>query len=418
MNIIQINTSDIRGGAAKVAYRLQQALIAQGHQSDMFVGVKTSRDPNVHHISTPSSMLQIIGKLIGRKNFAFKLKQKLSYWLANDLTLYPESKHILNAQQFRNADIVHCHNLHSYYFNLDLLPRIARSKPIIWTFHDMWPITPHCAHAFDGHVERGFFTCPNTTIYPPIAWHHENYLTRKKADIYEQTPMHIVVPSQWLKEKVEQSILKTKPISLIYNGVDTDIFKPSPQTEARDALNLPHDKKILLFLAKGGKHNPWKGWSHFEKIVHHYSGHHNVLFLMVGTSHIHQENMMSVPYIADESHMAQCYSAADILIYPSIADNCPLTVLEAQACGLPVAAFATGGIPELVKHKETGYIALYKDTADLIAGIDYLITLTPDHLEHMRSEAISHIQNNFTLQKMTQAYLDLYNALSNKKPRM
>ncbi|MDP3731153.1 MAG: glycosyltransferase, partial [bacterium] len=153
MNILQINTTDNRGGAAKVAYRLKTSLEKLGHKTSMLVGRKYTNDENVF----------ILNDL---KSFGQRVRKKLAYYLANDIDLFSSDK-IIKTEAFRKADLIHCHNLHSYYFNLNTLKKISKLKPIIWTFHDMWPITPHCVHSFDGPLKNGFLQCPSLEIFPP-----------------------------------------------------------------------------------------------------------------------------------------------------------------------------------------------------------------------------------------------------------
>src|SRR3989338_4442165 len=170
MRILQINTIDKRGGAAKVSYSLKKELEKRGHETSMFVGRKYSDEKNIKLLNDVSS-------------FSNKVRRKLSYWLANDIDVF-FSDHILKTEEFKKADIVHCHNLHSNYFNLRTLEKISRIKPAIWTFHDMWPITAHCAHSFDGNLKKnGFFACPSLDIPPAIAWHNEKYLEKRKNKI-------------------------------------------------------------------------------------------------------------------------------------------------------------------------------------------------------------------------------------------
>lgn len=395
MNILQINTTDNRGGAAKVAYNLKKGLEKLGHQTSMVVGRKYSSDSSVHILNDIQS-------------FSGKIRRKLSYWLANDIDVF-SSDHILQTKEFKAADIVHCHNLHSNYFNLNTLQKMAKLKPVVWTFHDMWPITAHCAHAFHGGLRNGFFQCPNLEIYPPIAWHNENYLERRKKAIYKNSNFHIVVPSDWLKEKVQQSVLKDKLISLIYNGIDTATFKPYPKEEFRKELNLPLEKKIVLSVVKRGQSNPWKGADYVNETIKSFRGNKSVLFVCVGgNTEGLSDQIKNIPYISNQEILAKYYSAADALLYPSIADNCPLVVLEAQACGLLVVAFKTGGIPELVEHGKTGYIARYKDADDLKTGLEYLLNLPPQEIEKMKQYSVNKIRTGFTVEKMADQYLNLY----------
>ena len=240
MRILQINTVDTKGGAAKVAYSLKQKLEKKGHTTSMFVARKYSNEESVK-ILNDSQVLS------GR------IRKKLAYWLANDIDIF-SSDHIIKTKGFKEADVIHCHNLHSNYFNLATLKKMARLKPVIWTFHDMWPITSHCGHAFNGKIKNsGFFACPSLDIPPAIAWHNEKYLENKKSKIYMNSNFHIVTPSKWLADKVSQSILKNKPLSIIYNGIDTNIFKP-----LRPDLNRHSDTAMLReILERRFKHDEW-----------------------------------------------------------------------------------------------------------------------------------------------------------------
>ncbi len=396
MNILQINTLDKKGGAAKVAYSLKQELEKRGHETSMFVGRKYSDEKNVKLLNDVRS-------------FSGKARRKLAYWLADDIDLF-SSDHILKTPEFKSADIIHCHNLHSNYFNLGTLEKMSAIKPVVWTLHDMWPITAHCAHSFDGALkDSGFFTCPSLDIYPPIAWHNEKYLERRKSRIYKNSSFHIVTPSKWLADKTKESIIKDKPISVIYNGIDTSIFKPRNKQECRRSLGLPLDKQIILIVAKGGASNPWKGGNYAQDAIRAFTGDSRAFFVDLGGDTGQNNNLLkTVGYVNDQTILARYYSAADMLLYPSIADNCPLVVLEAQACGLPIVSFNTGGIPELVDHQKTGYIAQYKDVDDLITGIQWILSRSPAEYATISEAAIAKISSNFSLEKMTGQYLSLY----------
>jgi glycosyltransferase involved in cell wall biosynthesis len=398
MLILQINTVDTRGGAAQVAYGLKRELEKRGHQSPMFVGRKYSNDPNVFVLNDVLS-------------FSGKVRRKLAYWFANDIDIF-SSDHILETEQFKKADIVHCHNLHGNYFNLSTLEKISRLKPVVWTFHDMWPLTAHCAHAFDGALKNGFFTCPNLDIPPSIAWHNEKHLERRKGEIYKNSNFHIVTPSKWLANKTKQSILKDKPLSVFYNGIDISIFKPYDKIESRQSLDLPLDKRIVLVVAKGGASNPWKGGNYAQEAVKAFKDDPGVFFVCLGGD-IAQANprLKTVSYTANQAILAKYYSAADMLLYPSIADNCPLVVLEAHACGLPVVSFDTGGIPELVNHQKTDYIAHHKDVDELINGIKWMLSRSPVELTAISETLIIKIRSGFSLDTVAEQYLELYKSL-------
>jgi glycosyltransferase involved in cell wall biosynthesis len=404
MRVLQINTEDTKGGAAKVAYMLHRELIKRGHFSSMFVARKYSSDENIKLLNDSSKFIN-------------KIRRKLSYWLANDLDFFNSDK-LLRTNAFKEADIIHCHNLHSNFFRLSTLEQISKLKPIIWTFHDMWPITAHCAQSFDGALNNnGFYSCPSLNINPPIAWHNEKYLEQKKSNIYNVSDFHIVTPSKWLADKVIQSVLKDKPLTVINNGIDTDIFKLFPRSDLdklRSDLGISQNKKIILSLVKKPS-DQWKGWEYVDQIITKYKNRRDFHFINIGRSFKNRTNFTNIPPISNANTIALYYNAADVFLYPSVADNCPLAVIEAQACGLPVVTFKTGGIPEIVEHKKTGYIAEYKNSDDLIRGLDYILNLDIHSMRQMSHSATQKIAQNFTVEKMVQKYLNLYSQVS-KKP--
>lgn len=393
MNILQIGTIDKIGGAALISWRLKKALEKVGHKTSMFVSSKSSDDSNVFII---------------RRN----VSKLFCYLLANDIDFF-RTDWIINTKEFKEADVVHLHNLHGWFFNLKTLEKISNLKPTIWTLHDMWAITSHCGYSLGGELKDGFYQCPSLNSYPRIAWHNEKYLTRRKRNIYKNSNIEIVVPSLWLKKEVERSVLGDKKIHLIYNGIDINIFKKSNKIESRKELNIPLDKKIILFISNGGKNNPYKGWEYVEKIIQKYKEKSNLIFICIGgdLNSKSESNITYVPKIDDSVILAKYYSSADIFLYPSLADSFGLVVAESMSCGTPVLTFNTGGIPEIVKHLENGYIAKYKDTDDLIKGLEYLLNLTEVESNVMSEKSIKRIKDNFTEEIMVKKYIDLYNSI-------
>jgi glycosyltransferase involved in cell wall biosynthesis len=214
---------------------------------------------------------------------------------------------------------------------------------------------------------------------------------------------------------LEKSILQKKYIRLIYNGVDEQVFRNYDQNFARKEWGLPKDKIICLFSAQTGTANPWKGGEYVSElptIMHDYK---SVLFVNVGgdRAQVRSDNCIDIAYVNDENKMALLYAAADLFIYPSVADNCPLVVLEALSCGTPVVSFRTGGIPELVKHLSTGYVADYKNMDDFIHGIKLFIE-DKDLCRKAKLAAREQIIEQFTLTQMVENYCKLYEEVREK----
>ena len=415
MNILQINTSDSRGGAAKDTYRFKKRLEELGYKTSLFVGYKFSSDENIFLINPRNKFLKITSKII-KRNLRGYVRRKISYFKANDIDGFDIDR-LFGSKAYKKADVIHLCNLHGDYFNLKAIEKISQEKPVVWTLHDLWAITGHCAHPFDCEKwKTECQNCPYLNTYPAVLWDNTKYLWNKKAEIYNNSKLNIVANSLWTKEKVEKSILKNHSIRLIYNGVDVKIFKPYDKKEIRQKLGFPIDKKIILFSAIGGEKNLFKGWQFIEKTLEHYKNDKDILFLSIGGKKEGQfNNIRYIKYIDDDSLLAQYYSASDIFLYPSLADTFGLVAAESLSCGTPVVTFNTGGIPELVFHKKNGYIAKYKDFDDLINGIEYIFGLNETKIKETSKNCVKRMKENFTLDKMTEEYLKLYKEILSSK---
>lgn len=398
--VLHINTLDSVGGAARVAYDLNRSLLKRNIHSVILADRVFSEDDNIEVLLRDNSYRQ---KLLWNT-------QQRNGWLD---FFHLSSFTVTSLESFKNADILHLHNLHGDYFSLFALPELTALKPTVWTLHDMQSFTGHCAHSLDcPRWETGCGSCPDLNVYPCISKDTTGFLWDTKKEIYDHSHLTIVCPSRWLKEKVEKSILKNKDIRLIYNGINEKVFKDIDKISARKQLGLPEEKSILLFSAHGGTENSWKGGRYLVNLCEHLNHREDVFFLNVGGSkkEYKDNNWLNVPYVTNEEEMALYYSAADLFIYPSLADNCPLVVLESLSCGTPVIAFRTGGIPELVRHLETGYIAEYKNEQDFLRGVTLFLD-NPTLRNKAAAEGRSDVINNFTVNKMTESYVDLYHEL-------
>ncbi len=390
MNILQINTTDRRGGAAQIAWYIKEWCERLGWQSSMFVADKLSSGRSIFQIKRS------------------KVEKLLSVLFSKD---FYNNQSILDSPQYNSANLIHFHNLHGRYFNLNNLILMSRAKPAIWTLHDEWAISDHAVYTWQNEtITDGFFTCDDPKMPERSLFDNSAKLARRKKIIYSKSQLHVVVPSLWLKHRVEKSALGKQKIHLIYNGIDKDLFRPVAKKDARQKLGLPFDKKIILCLSDGGKDSPrWKGWSYTKEIIHKYKANKDIIFLCVGND-AQQADTENIKYfgLIKQSELAEFYSAADVYLHTSLADNFPLVILEAMACGLPVVSFNVGGVGEAVIHKVTGYVAGYKDINDLVNGIEYIFRLNQDQIDVIRNSSIKRVEDHFTLEKMCTQYINLY----------
>lgn len=396
-NVLQINAFDNIGGAAKVSYCLHEKLLKHKYKSYILVNTALQEDNNI----------SVIEKNIGVKQKLLNYQQSRLSWLD---FFHLSSFDIKNYDCFINSDVVHYHNLHGGYFNPFALPELTAMKPSIWTLHDMQAFTGHCAHSFNCDLwMRGCNKCEYLDMYPSIDRDAAAFLLYNKKRIYDSSRFDIVCPSNWLKSKVEKSILQNHTIRLIYNGIDHNIYKDADKKITRKKLKLPLERKIIIFSSAGGKDNIYKGGNYLIEAYKALSKRKDLLFINIGGTKTDSfgDNWIDVSFINDEKVMASYYAAADLFIYPSLADNCPLVVLESLSCGTPVVSFNTGGIPELIDHLETGYLAEYKNINDLLQGLYYFLN---DNKRLSRASKVARemILKKFTLDIMYDKYHDAY----------
>jgi len=263
------------------------------------------------------------------------------------------TKKLIRQIEEYNPDVIHLHNLHGYYLNVECLFTYLKTcgKKIVWTLHDCWSFTGHCAH-FDfvgckkwhNACER----CPQKKKYPKSALMDKskrNY-SRKK-ELFTGIPnMTIVTPSQWLADLVKQSFLKEYDVRVIRNGIDTNVFQPT-ESNLREQYNL-QDKKILLGVASVWDER--KGLNDFIALSHLLDKRYQIVLIGVSKSQIKllPSNIIGIERTNDVTELAQWYTVADVFLNLTYEDNYPTVNLEAQACGIPVITYATGGSVESV----------------------------------------------------------------------
>jgi glycosyltransferase involved in cell wall biosynthesis len=414
MNILQINTAADSGGAGVAMARLHRGLIRQGHESRILARLRRSPRPNVLTIPEASGMRQSI---VDR--FLNNARMQLDAWFSLP-QVYGSTKRILHSELFQQADIVQLHNLHGWYFDYELLPQISARKPVIWTLHDMWAFTGHCAYSYEcGRWQKGCFDCPllrgdgRRLVEPrPTLLDRTSQQWQKKRDLYRASRLHVVTPSLWMADQVRRSILgDALDVQCIPNGIDLAVFGPRDQASARQTLGIRQRAKVILFVAAKVIQGR-KGLTYLFEALHSMRNTEEVVLLTVGNAGPSRQQLQHYEHlhlgqVADESRLNLAYNAADVYVLPSLADNQPLTVLESLAAGTPVVAFDVGGVPEMITHLDTGYLARYKDATDLAAGISRI--LDEDGLRvPMRQQCRNSMVERFDLDQQACRYVELY----------
>lgn len=275
-----------------------------------------------------------------------------------------------NRYVFDQSDIVHLHWVVGM-FDYENAGEVFGDKPVVWTLADMNAFTGGC-HYSEGCEGYKFECkdCPLLGASKQLA--HETW-EKKKAAYAKIKNLHIICPSQWLADCAKaSSLLGDRPVHVIPNAFPVDRFKPTNKLVARQKLGLPLDKKLVLFGADSLT-NRRKGGDLLAESINHLRGSKQAdavegVFFGAATLElgIRGHNM---GHVADEQKLSLIYAAADVFAFPSREDNAPLTVAESLLSGTPVVAFPVGNVPEMIQHKETGYIAKYEDCKEFADGL-------------------------------------------------
>lgn len=436
LNILQISTVDIAGGAERVAWNLFREYRRYGHRPWLAVGRKNSADPNV--IEIPNDIYRNFWARFWRK-VAFRVKRldgklkgawrmyRLLTWFAEperevartmgiEDFVFPGTLYLLKLLP-EPPDVIHYHNLHGGYFDLRALSWLSKRVSAVLTLHDAWLLSGHCAHSLDcKRWKAGCGQCPYLTAYPPIKRDRTAYNWRRKRDIYAKSQLYISTPSHWLMHKVEQSILAPAILEakVIPNGVNLTVFHPGDQREARATLGVPQDAKVLLFVGNATRSNTWKNYALLKVAVGRVAerlSKHRVILICLGEEQkpvrVGRAELRFIGYQKDLATVVRFYQAADIYLHAAKADTFPNTILEALACGKPVVATAVGGIPEQVEDGINGFLVSSRDAEAMAACIEQL--LSDDGLRYKFSLAAMEAAHcRFDLNRQVNDYLEWY----------
>lgn len=378
MRVLIANTTERTGGAAIAANRLAKALQAEG------IEVSTATRSTSH---------------LSLKPLAFYW-ERLRIFLANRL-----SKHnlwqvdiancgvdITHTPEFKAADVVHLHWVNQGFLSLKGIEKILKSgKRIVWTLHDQWPYAGICHYTeqcdrFQTHCHH----CP--LLAQPSANDLSYQVFEEKRRILAKADITFVGCSQWIADEARKSPLtEGHRIVSIPNAIDHTIFRPVPKAEARRQFGLPEEERVVLFICQKVT-DERKGIRYLEEAMQLLP---DVRVIRVGKGGDYE--------ISDERRMALIYAAADVFVTPSLQDNLPNTIVEAMSCGTPCVGFHVGGIPEMIHHKQDGYVARYRDANDLAEGIRYVLS----HPE-LAQAATQYAHETYDEHRVAQMYMKEY----------
>lgn len=408
------------GGAGIAARRLDHGLRAIGVESKFLVASKSSQNPDVLALPRDPGSPRVEGE----RGNPLLWDSLCAQWnrALDDYPLRPSGLEIFTdtscayrldrIDEIRNADII---NLHWVAGLLDYakMPELFSDKKIIWTLHDMNPFTGGCHYA--GTCVRYKKSCGSC---PQLGSEDEGDLSRriwdKKRRAFESLDISVVTPSRWLAGCAQESSLLSRfPVKIIPNSVPTETFRPYPKSDVRRQLNLPEDAAIILF-GSDNIHTRRKGFRYLLEAMERFrpaGPKKRVVLAVFGSAGncaelASQYPIMELGHLASEEEVALAYNISDVFVLPSLEDNLPNTIVEALSCGVPVVGFNVGGIPDLIEHKHTGYLAESGSIEGLVDGINWCISNR--EYQQISSRCRTACLERYETSIQANAYLDLY----------
>jgi glycosyltransferase involved in cell wall biosynthesis len=408
IKVLHLSTSDMDGGGARAAYRLHEGLKSEQVDSRMLVRAKASTDKSV----------------IAEKSLITKLGPPLS---GLPLKFYPKTYGMFSSQYFFDAiasrvnqinpDIIHLHWICNGFIRVESLSKFK--KPLVWTLHDMWPFTGGCHYTNEclGY-KNACGSCPQ--LNSKSSRDLSSWTLTRKLNSWKQLNPIIVSPSHWLAQcALESKLFNNYRVKVIPHGLDLSKYKPLDRTLARNLLNLPQDKQLILFGASSGatgharkgfhllqpalqKLNQMQSVSNLELVVFGASQPENPLDLGFKTHYLGT--------FQDDISLSLIYSAANVMVVPSTQEAFGQTALEALACGTPVVAFASTGVQDIVNHQHDGFLAKPFEIEDLAEGIAWILEKEDRYLK-LCLQARQNAKNKFSVKLQADRYLDIYNNL-------
>ncbi len=394
MRLAQINTV-CDGSTGRIMGAIQRQVMEEGHETISFYGRRKGFAdlPCKRFGNAVSFWIHVaINTLFDRQGFG-------SYF---------DTKKLIRELRRFDPDIIHLHNLHGYYINLDLLFGYLNNEfkgKLIWTFHDCWPITGHCPYFTRVECDKWqteCHGCPQKTAYP-ISYGLDNTKRNyrdKKRFFTGNNSLTIICPSIWMEENVRLSFLKDADVRIVNNGIDIDVFKISPKYTELGRVDIT-DKKVVLGVARIWE--PRKGLKVFLEISERIPDRYLIVLVGLTDRQIRSlpDNIIGIKRTESAYELARIYSTADVFVNPSAEESFSLVTIEALACGTPVVVLDKGAVSELVRYG-CGSVLHDPDVEDYIAAIESIEDTS------ITREEIAESVREYSLKNMTNKIMSIY----------
>ena len=405
MRIIMLSDNESIGGAAIAASRLAEALCGLGAEVIRIVGQTDWRN---HPWTTEILMTH-------REYRVMKAIGKVSTRLETQAVGLLTSRRLGALLAKLKPDIINVHNLHNAGWGPQLVGLSARLAPTIWTLHDMWSFTGGCAYSYDCRkfISGCDATCPSPREYPRLDPALIGRAWRLRRRLFAQhTNLAAICPSDWLAREARAGLWAGHRVQVIPNGLPLDRYVPLSRELARAALGVNSERPVLLAAAqalteqrKGGK-----------MIIEAIENIQNRPFTLITLGHGHLTiasegiDLFSLGHIDHERTIVLAYNAADLFVHPAPVDNLPNVVMEAIACATPCAGFAVGGVPEMVRHGTTGWLAQGVSARTLSHTVDDALARIQQGAD-LRASCRAVAEEEYGAPLQAQRYLELFASL-------
>ncbi len=421
--IVSLNTSDVGGGAERIAWDLFKGYERQGIESWLVVGDKKSKDDRVIPLhASPHLDYRPYGMWSRAK---WELRKFFCRQFGIEDFEFPWTHQMLSVTG-SSPDVIHCHNLHGGYFDLRALIELSRAVPVFVTLHDAWLSSGHCALSLGcSKWQTGCGNCPDLDIPPAILRDGTARNWHRKAEILQQCQLYIAAPSHWLLNRMSESILSPAIAEsrIIPHGIDLARFHPVEKSVARARLSnhVPQNGHLVVFAANQLQNNVFKNQrmllSALRRLATLYTA-SPVHFVSIGSAgETERLGNVTVHYVptTEQSELARFFQAADLYVHAAYEETFGLVIAESMACGTPVVATAVGGIPEVLGKEEAGILV---EPGDAFAFADAIrLVLQNDEMRvAMGAAAWRDAQRRFCVERMVSDYLAWVDEQMSRKP--
>ncbi len=399
MKISMLSKSDESGGgASRVAENLSQLLV----KNNDFIVTKFAKTANKNYIDIRGSGLN-------------KLLYKASRFISRTIGL-PDilTTEYLNLKKTElvSSNIFHIHDISSAISPITI-KKLASIAPVVWTIHDCSPFTGGCIYPLSctKYINNNCSNCPQLKDWPlSTRFDHTGYMQSLKIDLINNHISKIICPSQWIAQLAISAGVSKHLITIIYNSVDTDLFYPE---------KIQEKERLCILISSVDLENKFKGCGYSIDIINNLKLSADLLVVGKNGEDFKRKidarhNVTIMNQTFDSELLASYYRRADILLHTSIADNCPLTILESLASGVPVITFRTGGIPELIQHNVNGWITEPGNTKDAVTIIEQLAE-NRELLNSWKKNSTNTAAEKFNTHHFLKEHVKLYREIVNAK---